>query len=252
MGRRSRACGSRRAGRGGVELIEACGLRERAEGGEERGPERTCVVSGLKGPPETMLRFALSGEGAVVPDILYKLPGRGVWTQLNAAVVRQAVAKQAFSRGFRASVKAGPELAAEIDGLLEADALRFLSLVNKSGLVVAGGAKVEAAIRAGAVAGLIHASDGSPDGAVKLERLLKGCLGDRAESVARINLFESHRLDLALGRTNVIHAALNAGPATAAFLAKVARLTLYRSGATPVAASTATGATHEFADTGQP
>ena len=156
-----------------------------------------------------------------MPDILQKLPGRGVWTQLNAAIVRQAVAKQAFSRGFRVSVKAGPELAEEIDRLLKADALRFLSLVNKSGLVVVGGAKVEAAIRAGAVAGLIQASDGSPDGASKLERLLKGCLGDRAETVARINLFESRRLDLALGRTNVIHAALNAGPASAAFLAKV-------------------------------
>jgi len=227
-------------------------VRERAEGGEERGPERTCIVSGLKGSPETMLRFALSGDGVVVPDILHKLPGRGVWTQLNAAVVRQAVAKQAFSRGFRASVKAGPELEADIDGLLEADALRFLSLVNKSGLVVAGGAKVEAAIRAGAVAALVRALDGSPDGALKLERLLKGCLGDRAETVARINLFESRQLDLALGRTNVIHAALNAGPATVAFLAKVARLTLYRSGALPLAASTATGATREIADTGQP
>jgi predicted RNA-binding protein YlxR (DUF448 family) len=229
-------------------------MRDRADGGEERGPERTCAVSGLKGAPETMLRFALSGEGVVVPDILQKLPGRGVWTQLNASVVRQAVAKQAFSRGFRASVKAGAELPEEIDRLLEADALRFLSLVNKSGLVVVGGAKVEAAIRAGAVLGLIQAADGAADGASKLERLLKGSLGERADAVARINLFESRQLDLALGRTNVIHAALNAGPASAAILAKVARLTLYRSGALPLVASTtigAAGATHEIADTGQ-
>ena len=229
-------------------------MRDRADESEERGPERTCVVSGLKGSPETMLRFALSGEGAVVADILHKLPGRGVWTQLDASVVRQAVAKQAFSRGFRTSVKASPMLAEDVGRLLAADALRFLSLVNKSGLVVVGGAKVEAAIRTGAVAGLIQAADGAPDGASKLERLLKGCLGVRAESVARINLFESHQLDLALGRTNVIHAALNAGPASAAILAKVARLTLYRSGALPLVASTtigAAGVTHEIADTGQ-
>jgi uncharacterized protein len=229
-------------------------LRERAEDGEERGPERTCVVSGLKGSPETMLRFALSSEDVVVPDILHKLPGRGVWTRLDRDVVRQAVAKQAFSRGFRATVKAGPGLAEEIDRLLEADALRFLSLVNKAGLVVVGGVKVEAAIRAKTVVGLIQAADGSLDGASKLERLLKGCLGERAETVAKINLFESRQLDLALGRTNVIHAALNAGPASAAFLAKVARLTLYRPGALPVAASHTTGAagaTREIADTSQ-
>jgi uncharacterized protein len=229
-------------------------LRERADAGEERGPERTCVVSGQKGSPETMLRFALSGEGVVVPDILHKLPGRGVWTRLDPFVVRQGVAKRAFSRGFRASVEARPGLAEEIDRLLEADALRFLSLVNKSGLVVAGGAKAEAAIRAGAVVGLIQAADGSADGASKLERLLRGCLGERAETVAKINLFESRQLDLALGRTNVIHAALNAGPASTAFLAKVARLTLYRSGAPPVAASNTTGAagaTREIVDTSQ-
>ena len=106
---------------------------------EEKGPERTCVVSGLKGSPETMLRFALSGEGAVVPDIRQKLPGRGVWTRMSRAVVRQAAAKQAFSRGFRASVRAGADLADEVDGLLEQDALRFLSLVNKAGLVTVGG-----------------------------------------------------------------------------------------------------------------
>ena len=226
-------------------------MHERADDGEERGPERTCVVSGLKSSPQTMLRFALSGEGAVVPDILQKLPGRGVWTRLNRDVVRQAVAKQAFSRGFRASVKAGPELAEDIDRLLQADALRFLSLVNKAGLLVVGATKVEAAIRAGGVAGLIHAADGAPDGTFKLDRLLKGVLGERAQTVARINLFESHQLDLALGRTNVIHAALNAGPATTAFLAKVARLTLYRSGATQAVVSTTTpadGEQREIAD----
>jgi uncharacterized protein len=201
--------------------------------GEEKGPERTCIVSGLKGSPAAMLRFALSGEGAVVPDIRQKLPGRGVWTRLSRAVVAQASAKQAFSRGFRASVRASGELADEVDRLLEEDTLRFLSLVNKAGLVIIGGAKVEAAIRATAskrnLAGLMHASDGARDGVSKLDRLLDGVLGDQGKSVARINLFDSRQLDLALGKTNVIHAALTVGPASAAFLAKVERLTLYRS-----------------------
>jgi uncharacterized protein len=230
-------------------------LRTRVEA-EEKGPERTCVVSGCKGPPETMLRFALSAEGSVVPDIRRKLPGRGVWTRLSRAVVRQAAAKQAFSRGFRASVRAGVELADEVDRLLERDALQFLSLANKAGLVIVGGAKVEAAIRAAGskmtLAALVQASDGARDGASKLERLLDGVLGDRAESVARINLFDSRRLDLALGRTNVIHAALTAGPASAAFLARVARLSLYRSGAaaaTAVPTAGAGGATSEIFDT---
>jgi predicted RNA-binding protein YlxR (DUF448 family) len=210
---------------------------------EDSGPERTCIVTGREGAPEAMLRFALSGEGVVTPDILRKLPGRGVWTQLDSAIVRQAAQKQAFSRGFRKPVQIGPDIVGDVDRLLEQDALRFLSLVNKAGLVITGAAKVDSAIRAGGLAGLIHACDGSQDGAGKLDRLLLGLLGEKAESTPRINLFTSSQLDLALGRTNVIHAALCAGPASSAFLAKVARLTRYRSGeSAPTLASATLGA----------
>ena len=217
---------------------------------EEQGSERTCIVTGRKDAPEAMLRFALSGEGAVTPDLKRKLPGRGVWTSLDRAVVRQAARKQAFSRGFKTGVRAPEDLPDLVDRLLEQDALQFLSLVNKAGLVTVGAAKVESAIRAGGLAALLHASDGSPDGTGKLDRLLKGVEGDRAGQTARINVFDSGQLDLALGRTNVIHAALNAGPASAAFLAKVARLTTYRSGNSEVSSATAAdGPPRDDADT---
>lgn len=198
------------------------------EATEDAGSERTCAVSGEKGPPEAMMRFALSGVGEVAPDIRRKLPGRGVWTRLDYATVRQAAAKQVFSRGFRTKAVAPADLAETVDRLLERDALQFLSIVNKAGLVVAGAAKVEAAIAAGSVVALIHAADGAADGASKLERSLRSRLGETAGAVRRINLFPSRQLDLALGRTNVIHAALNAGEASVAFLAKVARLSQYR------------------------
>lgn len=200
---------------------------------DESGSERTCAATGFKGPPEAMLRFALSGDGVVTPDVRRRLPGRGVWIRLDAAAVRQAAAKQVFARAFRAKAEAAPGLAEEVDRLLEADALQFLSLVNKAGQIVAGAAKVEAAIAAGEVVGLIHASDGAADGSEKLDRLLRGRSGE-APTPPRINIFASRQLDLALGRTNVIHAALIAGAASAAFLAKAERLMQFRTGvATP-------------------
>jgi predicted RNA-binding protein YlxR (DUF448 family) len=202
-------------------------LRVRDEG-DEGGAERTCVASGYKGPPEAMIRFALAESGEVVPDLKRKLPGRGVWTQLNSAVVARAVKKQAFSRGFRTKANAAPDLAQMVGSLLERDALQFLSIVNKAGLVVAGAAKVDAAIRGGAVVGLIHAADAAPDGVAKLDRVVRGRFGEAGESVARINLFQSSQLDLALGRTNVIHAALSAGKASDAFLMRARRLAQYR------------------------
>jgi uncharacterized protein len=203
---------------------------------EPLGSERTCVVTGETGAPEAMLRFALSPQGVVTPDIRRRLPGRGVWTRLDSATVARAAAKGGFARGFRRPVEVSADLAREVDHLLAADALQFLALVNKAGLAVAGAAKVEAALRSGRVVALIHAREGAQDGIEKLDRRARGF----GLTVATINLFESARLDLALGRTNVIHAALHAGPASAAFLAKVARLTAYRSGeaagSNPVAA----------------
>lgn len=202
---------------------------------EDSGPERTCAATGWKGPPEAMLRFALSADGVVTPDIRRRLPGRGVWIRLDAATVRQAAARQVFARAFRAKAEAAPGLADDVDRLLEADALQFLSLVNKAGQIVAGAFKVEAAIASGKVVGLIHASDGSVDGALKLDRQLRSLEGEAA-AAPRINIFASRQLDLALGRTNVIHAALIAGEASMAFLAKAERLTQFRTGvATPSA-----------------
>jgi uncharacterized protein len=192
------------------------------------GSERTCIVTGTKDVPEAMLRFALSPDGSVVPDIRRKLPGRGVWTRLSFETVSRATSKQAFSRAFRAKAEAPASLAETVDALLERDALQSMSIANKAGLVVAGAFKVDSAIEAGGVAALIQASDGAADGAAKRARAVRAKLGPEAGAVACIDLFTSRQLDLALGRANVIHAAVKHGAASSAFLAKADRLRRYR------------------------
>ncbi len=196
-------------------------------GNDEGGSERTCIATGVKGPPDAMLRFALGPEGEVVPDIRRKLPGRGVWTSLSADAVVRAVSKGAFARAFRDKVAATADLARDVDMLLERDALQSLSMANKAGLVVAGAFKVDAAIADGGIAVLIQASDGAADGLAKRERAVRSQDGDGA-AVARLNLFSSHQLGLALGKANVIHAALKCGAATSAFLARAERLRCFR------------------------
>jgi uncharacterized protein len=192
------------------------------------GPERTCAVTGRKDAPAAMIHFCLSPEGKVVPDLRRRLPGRGVWVSARRAVVDEAARRQVFSRGFKTKAEASPDLGAEVEQLMEAEALQFFSIVNKAGLVVAGAAKVEAAIASGAVAALIHAADASNHGVLKVERALRARLGDAADSIPKINIFTSRQLDLALGRSNVIHAALGHGEASAAFLKKAQRLSDYR------------------------
>jgi predicted RNA-binding protein YlxR (DUF448 family) len=202
------------------------------------GSERTCIVTGTKDVPEAMLRFALSPDGSVVPDIRRKLPGRGVWTRLSFETVSRAAAKRAFSRAFRTKAEAPASLAETVGALLEQDALQSLSIANKAGLVVAGAFKVDSAIEAGDVVALIQASDGAADGAAKRARAFRAKLGSEANAIVRADLFTSGQLDLALGRANVIHAALKHGAASSAFLARADRLRRYRGGE----AEAATGA----------
>ena len=204
---------------------------------EERGPIRTCIVTRAERQPEEMIRFVLAPDGTVTPDIRRRLPGRGVWVTASAEVVAQASKRRAFDRGFKGKAIVPDDLAGLVDRLMEADCLQGLSLANKAGLVTTGFAKVEAAIGAGDTIAILHASDGGQDGKRKIGQALRRHFG--AEAPPEIECLRSSQLDLALGRTNVIHAALRAGPASAALLERLKRLQVYRSVATASATAEA-------------
>ncbi len=200
---------------------------KRDEDGED-GPLRTCLLTRAERPREALIRFVLSPEGEVAPDIGARLPGRGVWLSPSRRVVAEAARRKLFDRGFRAPAKLSGDLAAQVDALLERDALQMLSLANKAGLVVAGHAKVEAVLAEGAVAAILHAADGGADGARKLGQAARRSLGDAAKGLESVNLFRAEQLGLALGRPHVIHAALRPGAAAKGFLARCRRLRNFR------------------------
>ncbi|WP_294536048.1 RNA-binding protein [uncultured Rhodoblastus sp.] len=190
------------------------------------GVERTCVVTRRISHPDALIRFVLGPENAVVADLKRKLPGRGVWVGLSKVLVAQAIRKQAFSRALKEKVVASPDLPELIEKLLRRDALQALSMANKVGLVTTGYAKVESAINSGAVCALIHASDGAPDGKRKLGQVLRRKFGEASRP--EIGAFTVDELDSALGRGNVVHAALAPGSAAKVFLASSRRLAVYR------------------------
>ncbi len=205
--------------------------------GRSREPERSCIVTRAKGPPAELLRFGLGPDGVVVPDIRARLPGRGAWVSAEASVVSTAVKRKSFARAFKAEVVVPPDLAALVDDLLERDALQALSLANKAGLVSAGTFKVEAAIGSKAIVALVHAAEAGADGRRKVDAALTRRLGEAARMVARIQIFRSGQLDLALGRTNVIHAALAVGSASDGFVSRAQRLARFRTGSVQAGAA---------------
>jgi len=175
-----------------------------------------------------MLRFVVGPDGDVVPDLKRNLPGRGVWVTADAEHVAQAVKRQLFAKAFKDKVRVSATLPEAIDRLLEQQALQSLSMCNKAGLVTAGAAKVEKLLGSSPVAALVHASDGGADGIRKMGQVLTRTKGEAGARVSRVTLFASAQLDLALGRSNVIHAALKTGPAASAFLTRALRLSQYR------------------------
>jgi hypothetical protein len=196
---------------------------------QETGPERTCIVTRTKASPDAMIRFVLGPGAILVPDIRRKLPGRGVYVTARADRIAEAVKGRAFARSFKTKVEAPEALIVDIEALLTQDCLQALSIANKAGVVVVGFGKVDDAIARGTIAGLVHASDCGADGKRKLQQALHRHSGDE-NAAPRVELFRSDQLDLALGRTNVIHAALINGRASEGFLARCRKLALYRSG----------------------
>ena len=189
---------------------------------------RTCVVTRESREANELIRFVADPAGRVVPDLRRRLPGRGVWVTARRKLVDEAVRKNLFSRGLKCDASADEGLGAEIDALLEKEALGALSMAKKAGLVRAGAVKADKALRSGEVALLLHARDGSQDGVRKLDQAARGVQAAGGDPVAIASPFTSTQMDLALGGTNVIHAAATRGGATASLIERIERLQNYR------------------------
>lgn len=189
---------------------------------------RTCVVTRDERPPDEMLRFVPSPEGVVTPDLARKLPGRGVWVTCRRDLVGEAVRGKAFPRGFKRQVTVPADLADQVERLLVKRVIEALALANKAGLVVTGFAKIDGELPRGAIRVLVHGSDAAADGCGKLDRKWTAIAADLSLAALIVKELTIAELDLAMGRENVVHAALSMGGATARFAAEAGRLARYR------------------------
>ena len=201
------------------------------------GADRYCALTRQLKPVAEMIRFVVGPAGEAVPDVKRKLPGRGIWITASRAAIDEAIKRKVFARGFKRDLKVAEDLAAQTEDLLKRAALDALAMAGKAGLLVAGFAKVEAAIADHGLLALIHASDAAEDGKRKLTGPLQRRNTAESREIAVIDAFTGAELDLALNRSNVVHAALLAGPGSDTFLARVARLARFRTGNLPDAVS---------------
>jgi len=211
-------------------------------------------------PQSQMIRFVLSPDGEVTPDLAAQLPGRGAWVSATRDAVELALKKNAFARAFKAQVKHPHNLPDLIEKLLVSKALSQLGLVRRAGDLILGYEQVREAIASARPACLIEASDGAEDGRGSVLALLKGVHGPqdwhedethasgseagqeagpegasgldkRVENHVLppvVGCFSADELGMALGRERVIHACLKQGRFATSWTGELARLSGFR------------------------
>jgi ribosomal protein L7Ae-like RNA K-turn-binding protein len=148
----------------------------------------------------------------------------------DRATVEKAAAKNHFSRAFKRQVAVPPDLGAMVDALLARAMLGSLGLARKAGRVALGAAKVEAAVRSGEALFVLHAVEAADDGVRKIAQARRATVHLGGPAIPAYKLFSLAELGLALGGTNVIHAAVLAGDAGKAALKRMVALDRYRGG----------------------
>lgn len=188
--------------------------------GRGASPERRCLVTRRVDARERLLRFVRAPDGQVLPDLAARLPGRGMWLSADRNVLDRALASRAFARAAKAPVRVDPNLAAWVERLLVQRAIDTLGLARRAGGLVLGYESVRACLKAGAAALLIEASDGALEGRLKLRRLAPG--------LPVIAALTRDELGAAVGRAEVVHAALGPGRLAERLACDVARLGGFR------------------------
>ncbi|MBJ7446406.1 MAG: RNA-binding protein [Brevundimonas sp.] len=172
-----------------------------------------------------LIRFVAAPDGSVAPDLARKLPGRGLWVAADRASIQAAVKKNLFSRAAKTPLKPAADLADTVESLLVRRCLDQLGLARREGVLISGFEKSLANIRAGKVAWIVEASNGSADGRGKLLALA----GHMSPPPKVCGTFSADDLSLALGLENAIHAVLLTGGRADRWTIEVERLAGFRS-----------------------
>ncbi|HEX2594594.1 MAG TPA: RNA-binding protein [Rhizomicrobium sp.] len=192
---------------------------------DDTGRARKCIVSGEVRSEAHLIRFVVSPDGEVVPDVAVKLPGRGMWVSADAKSLATAIAKNAFSKSAKRAVKPAANLADTVVRQLVVSIQGSLGIARKAGNIVLG---FDSVIRSFDTklppALLVEASDGAADG----RRKLVGAAKSRDIELAVIAPLTAAEMSLALGRENVIHAALKPGPLAERLIVDAGRLSGFR------------------------
>lgn len=128
-----------------------------ARPGNADQPQRSCLGCKAASDKDRLIRFVLSPENEVLPDLDSKLPGRGAYTCLNRSCLVTAVAQKQFKRSFKQDVTVMPAetMAEHVRRQLHDRIIGMIGLANKAGTLTGGGSMVSDALRSKVKPGLV-------------------------------------------------------------------------------------------------
>lgn len=162
--------------------------------------------------PQDMLRFVVGPENKVFPDILGKLPGRGVWVSATREDLDVAIQKGGFKRGFKGNVTIPEDLTGQVEAGLRKHTMSLIGMAKKSGKLFIGFDQVMTAAKVDALGWRIEASDGAEGSRGKIRALSKAVAREVELKLPRvIGCFDSSELGAIVGRDTLIHCAVPHG-----------------------------------------
>jgi uncharacterized protein len=195
----------------------------RAEEASSDVRERCCIVTRTVLSEDRLVRFVVDPRGEIVPDLAAKLPGRGMWVTADRRMLELAVAKGHFSRAAKAPVAITSDIVNRVETLLVQRMCADLGLARRAGQLILGFDNVARALAGSSPPPvLIEARDGADDGRRKLLGMARNA------AVTVIDGLTRSEMSLALGRENVVHAAVKSGRLSTRLAADAVRLGGFR------------------------
>lgn len=146
--------------------------------GNAETPQRSCLGCRTSRDKNLLIRFVLTPEMEIMPDLESRLPGRGAYTCINKNCLAAAIEQRQFKRSFKhdLSVMPSEQLVEHIRQQLHARIIGLIGLANKAGLITSGGSMVIDALR-----------DKKKPGLIIVATDVSGAIGDKIVYAAAAN-----------------------------------------------------------------
>ncbi len=131
-------------------------------------PTRRCASTMEELDKSMMLRFVLSPDNMVTPDLKGNLPGRGMWVKADKLALSHAIQKNMFAKSAKSKVKIPNDLLERTESLLRKRIMDILALARRSGDALSGFEKVKDMLKTHRADVVLVAGDSKSDSAEKL------------------------------------------------------------------------------------